>query len=128
MISRGGDGLADGAAAGGACGGVVLRLLGVLRTGGWGGAAAALLMGNPFLGPQPPLGDFGSFYASGQAAAAGLDPYLVYPLTMNGAVNLNAPPALLLFAAVAGVDVYVARSAWFVATVVAVAATVVALL
>jgi hypothetical protein len=58
------------------------------------GYAAGLLLGNPFLGELPPLGDFGSFYASGQAAAAGLDPYAVYALTMNGAVNLNAPPGL----------------------------------
>jgi hypothetical protein len=30
-----------------------------------------------------PLADFGSFYASGQAAGQGLDPYEVYPLTMD---------------------------------------------
>src|SRR5262245_31163206 len=36
-----------------------------------GGYAALLLLGNPFFGEHPPLGDFASFYLSGKAAASG---------------------------------------------------------
>jgi len=81
----------------------------------------------PFLGAEPPLGDFGSFYASGLAATAGDNPYLVYPLTMNSAVNLNPPPSLLLFAPLTALPTGIARTGWFVATVLAVLATVVVL-
>jgi hypothetical protein len=82
-----------------------------------------------------PLGDFGSFYASGQAAAQGLDPFDVYPLTMDAnlgrghgaAVNLNAPLSVVLFQPLAGLDVSAARLGWFVATLVAYAVMVISL-
>lgn len=55
-----------------------------------GAYAGWLLIGNPLLGlvysghpEQVPLGDFGSFYASGLAASQGLDPFGVHPLTLD---------------------------------------------
>ena len=59
-----------------------------------------------------PLGDFGSFYASGLAASQSLDPFNVYPLTMDAnlgrghgaAVNLNAPFSVVLFQAMTVFD------------------------
>src|SRR3954468_2306604 len=53
------------------------------------------------------LWDFGSFVASGQAAAEGLNPYGVYPLTLHVELpgfeswnpNLNPPISALLFRA-----------------------------
>ncbi|HEY3061585.1 MAG TPA: glycosyltransferase family 87 protein [Chloroflexota bacterium] len=89
--------------------------------------ALGLLLLNPFLGAEPPLGDFGSFYASGLAATEGLDPYRVYPLTMNAAVNLNPPPSLLLFAPLTMFPPGTGRTWWFIATVLAVVATVIVL-
>jgi hypothetical protein len=79
-----------------------------------------------------PLGDFGSFFASGRAAAQGLNPFDVYPLTMDAelgrghgaAVNLNAPLSVPLFQMMAGLDPAVARVGWFVATVAAYATMV----
>jgi hypothetical protein len=73
------------------------------------------------------LGDFGSFYASGQAAGRGLDPYDVYPLTMDAAlgrgtgaaINLNAPTSLLVFQPLSLFDPAQARLFWFAATLVA---------
>ncbi len=85
------------------------------------GYATVLLMGTPFLGAEPPLGDFASFYLSGKAAASGLNPYEAYTLDIPRAVNLNAPASLLLFAPLAGVDPLSARRACFVFTVVAMA-------
>jgi hypothetical protein len=99
-----------------------------------GAYATALLVGNPLsvslFGEPPaqvPLADFGSFYASGQAAGQGLDPYDVYPLTLDAvlgrgtgaAPNLNAPASLPLFQALTVLDVVGARRAWFVVTCVA---------
>jgi len=60
--------------------------------------------------PPGPLNDFGSFWASGKAANAGLNPYAVYPGTFHspgtGHVhpNLNPPVSLLLFAPLAQLD------------------------
>ena len=102
-----------------------------------GGYAAALLVYNPltlslFGGggaaeDSVPLADFGSFYASGLAARQGLDPYNVYPLTMDAslgrgggaAINLNAPTSVILFEFVSALDPVSARRAWFIATFVA---------
>jgi alpha-1,2-mannosyltransferase len=58
------------------------------------------------------LKDFGSFYASGAAAANGLNPYGVYPLTnfvatpsfMGFNENLNPPSLLPFFAALANLE------------------------
>lgn len=75
-----------------------------------------------------PLGDFGSFFASGQAASQGLDPFGVYPLTMGAssgaaAANLNAPLSVVVFQALTPFDPATAREAWFVATLLAFVAT-----
>ncbi len=57
--------------------------------------------------PPGPLNDYGSFWASGKAANAGLDPYAVYPETFRSPAtghvhpNLNPPASLLLFAPLA---------------------------
>jgi hypothetical protein len=108
-----------------------------------GGYAAAILVYNPlslslFGGSADavPLADFGSFYASGQAAERGLDPYDVYPLTLDAglgreggaAVNLNAPISLPLFQALTLLDPVSARRGWFVVTLVAFGATLVLLM
>ena len=74
-----------------------------------------------------PLGDFGSFYASGLAASQGRDPFDVYPLTMDAslgrghgaAVNLNAPFSVVLFQVMTVFDPESARLGWFVATLAA---------
>jgi hypothetical protein len=90
------------------------------------GYAAAILVDNPLtlslfggLQESVPLADFGSFIASGQAAASGLNPYGVYPLTSGAAINLNAPASLPLFQAVSWLDPVTGRRVWFVATLVA---------
>jgi alpha-1,2-mannosyltransferase len=78
-----------------------------------------------------PLADFGSFYASGQAAGQGLDPYDVYPLTMDAqlgrgtgaAINLNAPFSLPVFQLLTLLDPVDARKGWLVASLVAYALT-----
>lgn len=62
--------------------------------------------------PGRGLMDYGSFIASGQAAAAGLDPYGIYPLTLHVVLpgfeswnpNLNPPSSLPLFALLAKID------------------------
>ena len=95
--------------------------------------ASILLIESPFLASlatgqtaNVPLGDFGSFYASGQAAANGLDPFDVYPLTMDAAlgrqgaaVNLNAPLSVPIFQVLTLFDPASARLGWFVATLAA---------
>lgn len=71
---------------------------------------AAILNGLVAALPGPALMDFGSFIASGQAAGQGLDPYGIYPLTFHVELpgfetwnpNLNPPPSLPLFQALAG--------------------------
>jgi hypothetical protein len=76
-------------------GSLVLALLGA-----W--AAAVSL---PRMAPTDALWDFGSFVASGRAAAEGLNPYGVYPLTFRVEFpgftadnpNLNPPISALLF-------------------------------
>jgi hypothetical protein len=81
------------------------------------------------------LADFGSFYASGQAAAQGLDPYGVYPLTMDAAlgaghgaaVNLNAPLSVSVFQLFIGFDPASARLGWFLVSIAAYAISVVLL-
>lgn len=73
---------------------------------------AAILNGLVAALPGPALMDFGSFVASGQAADQGLDPYGIYPLTFRVDLpgfeswnpNLNPPPSLPLFQALAGLD------------------------
>ncbi|UCH74489.1 MAG: DUF2029 domain-containing protein, partial [Rhodospirillales bacterium] len=60
--------------------------------------------------PPGPLNDYGSFWASGKAAGAGLDPYAVYPETFRSPVtghvhpNLNPPASLLLLAPLARLE------------------------
>jgi len=60
--------------------------------------------------PPGPLNDYGSFWASGKAANAGLDPYAVHPGTFRSPgtghmhPNLNPPVSLLLFAPLARLD------------------------
>jgi hypothetical protein len=80
----------------------------------FGGAAASV-----------PLADFGSFYASGQALGRGLDPYGVYPLTLDAAlgpagaaVNLNPPISLPVFQFMTLLDPVAARRWWFLVTLV----------
>lgn len=59
--------------------------------------------------PAGALMDYGSFVASGQAAGQGLNPYGIYPLTFHVVLpgfeawnpNLNPPPTLPLFQALA---------------------------
>jgi hypothetical protein len=79
-----------------------------------------------------PLGDFGSFIASGRAAAQGLDPYGVYPLTMDAAlgrgtgaaINLNAPISVVTFEWLGQFEPGAARLGWYAASVAAAVATV----
>jgi len=86
---------------------------------------AAALLGSPS-GPVP-LGDFGSFYASGEAARQGLDPFGVYPLTLDAnlgqgsgaAANLSAPFSVVLFQFMSAFDPQSARLGWFVASLAA---------
>jgi hypothetical protein len=64
--------------------------------------------------------DFGSLWASGDAANRGLDPYRAYPLTNrvwtplgeHAAVNLNPPFSVLILQVVARVDPATALRAW----------------
>ncbi|HOG48472.1 MAG TPA: glycosyltransferase family 87 protein [Anaerolineae bacterium] len=68
------------------------------------------------------LSGFGSFVASGRAAAAGLDPYAIYPETAHGMFagtmyacpNLNPPLSVLAFQVLAYVDPQTALRAWYV--------------
>lgn len=66
--------------------------------------------------------DFGSFVAAGRAAAEGLNPYGVYPLTFRldferiGPVetpNLNPPISVPVFAALSRLDPVIAFRAWY---------------
>lgn len=66
--------------------------------------------------------DFGSFFASGRAAAEGQDPYGIYPLTFKveyptlgivAAPNLNPPISVPIFRALAGFDPQAAFYAWY---------------
>jgi Glycosyltransferase family 87 len=101
------------------------------RPGVWGtwAAASAVLLGAAFaylpsFGPHAQYGYkvLGSFWASGWAAAHGMNPYAVYPLTwtfhLDGhpgtVVDLNlSPPALLpFFAAFSWVSVDAAVRIW----------------
>jgi hypothetical protein len=68
-----------------------------------------------------PTYDFASFMASGQAAARGQNPFLVYPLTFmlqvdahtwEAAPNLNPPLSVLAFQPVADFPLYTAFRAW----------------
>lgn len=72
------------------------------------------------------LMDFGSFVASGRAAAEGLNPYGVHPLTFRfirdaevvAAPNLNPPISVLLFQPLAAVDPGTAFRAWYIGSIV----------
>lgn len=69
--------------------------------------------------------DVGSFIASGRAAARGLDPYQVYPLTYGitfqersiPGPNLNPPISIPLFQAIAGFDPLVVFRLWYVVSI-----------
>lgn len=72
--------------------------------------------------PTHELRDFGSFYASGQAASKGLNPYGVYALTYHvkskifegDNPNLNPPISVLLFEIVSTLDVHTLfKALWF---------------
>jgi hypothetical protein len=66
------------------------------------------------------LGDFGSFYASGQAASMGQDPYGVYTLTARAVYgdletafpNLNPPISLVFFELLSKTHPETARTVW----------------
>lgn len=99
---------------------VVLALLALIVNG----LTAAL--------PGPWLMDFGSFWASGQAVGQGLDPYGIHPLTFRVELpgfeswnpNLNPPPSLPLFQALAKLEPGFAFRLWWAVTFVCFAATV----
>jgi hypothetical protein len=82
---------------------------------------AVILSGLVAALPGPALMDFGSFVASGRAAGQGLDPYGIYPLTFRVELpgfeswnpNLNPPPSLPLFQALAGLDPSAAFRLWW---------------
>lgn len=83
------------------------------------------------------LHDFGSFVASGRAAAEGLNPYGAYPLTLHVwrhgqeliNYNLNPPVVVMLFQAIGRIDdPWVAFQIWFVVQSVAYGATLLLLL
>ena len=89
------------------------------------GIVYAMPPGLPFAASVPnpqdlPLYDFSSWIASGQAAKAGLNPYLVYPLTYMvrtgntyvPAPNLNPPISVLAFQPFADVPVNLAFRLW----------------
>ena len=65
----------------------------------------AIMAEFPRIAPSQDLWDFGSFVASGRAAAEGLNPYGIYPLTLRVELpgfeswnpNLNPPISALLF-------------------------------
>jgi hypothetical protein len=65
----------------------------------------AIMAEFPRIAPSRDLWDFGSFVASGRAAAEGLNPYGIYPLTLRVELpgfeswnpNLNPPISALLF-------------------------------
>jgi hypothetical protein len=77
--------------------------------------------------PTPVLFDFGSFWESGRAAAAGLDPYATYPLTFRVSIggfaienpNLNPPAALPLFDLFARADPHLAFRRWWAVSMAA---------
>jgi hypothetical protein len=88
--------------------------------------AAALLFvawsGLVFAWPAGELRDYGSFVASGRAAAAGDNPYGIYPLTFHVVLpgfdvwnpNLNPPVSLPVFALFDRVDPDAGFRAWWV--------------
>jgi hypothetical protein len=87
--------------------------------------AAALLFvawtGLVFAWPAGELRDYGSFVASGRAAAAGDDPYGIHPLTFHVVLpgfdvwnpNLNPPVSLPVFALFDRVDPHAGFRAWW---------------
>ncbi|WP_181706017.1 glycosyltransferase family 87 protein [Chthonobacter rhizosphaerae] len=103
-----------------ATGGVALVFLGVI----------AWSLGHAL--PTPTLWDFGSFVASGRAAAEGLDPYGLYPLTFRVVMdgfeiwnpNLNPPAALPLFHLLSFLDPHEAFRIWWSLSAVSYAITV----
>lgn len=82
------------------------------------------------------LWDFGSFVASGRAAREGLNPYGVYPLTLNVSLpgfeawnpNLNPPISALLFQAFDWADPAVSLRVWWWISIASYVATVLLLL
>jgi len=88
--------------------------------------ALALVAGYGFTVSLPHgdnLWDFGSFVASGRAAAEGMDPYRVDPLsltrlfgytyTYTGTPNLNPPVSLIAFEALSQLEPAAAFRAWY---------------
>src|ERR687890_2318705 len=83
-------------------------------------AVLAIASEFPRIAPGESLWDFGSFVASGRAAAEGLNPYGVYPLTLRMELpgfeswnpNLNPPISALLFQAFDVADPYVTYQVW----------------
>lgn len=82
------------------------------------------------------LWDFGSFVASGRAAAEGLNPYGIYPLTFHVVLpgfeawnpNLNPPVSPLLFQLFDVADPHLMFRVWYAISIVLYAATVLLLL
>lgn len=76
--------------------------------------------------PRGNLMDFGSFIAAGRAAAEGLNPYAVYPLTLHVVLpgfeswnpNLNPPASVLLFEGLARFDPHRAFALWWLGSMV----------
>jgi predicted DCC family thiol-disulfide oxidoreductase YuxK len=72
--------------------------------------------------PTGELRDYGSFVASGQAGAQGLNPYGIYPLTFHVVLpgfdvwnpNLNPPVSVPLFAQFARMDPHTGFGAWWI--------------
>lgn len=86
--------------------------------------------------PGDGLWDFGSFVASGRAAAEGLNPYGIHPLTFHVVLpgfeswnpNLNPPISALLFQAFDLTDPHTAFRIWWAISAVCYAATIALLL
>jgi hypothetical protein len=80
----------------------------------------AILSEFPRIAHDSGLWDFGSFIASGKAAAEGLNPYGIYPLTLHVKLpgfeswnpNLNPPISALLFQLFGGEDPRAAFESW----------------
>ncbi|WP_142848064.1 glycosyltransferase family 87 protein [Telmatospirillum sp. J64-1] len=82
---------------------------------------AIIVYGLSFALPRPSLMDYGSFFASGEAAANGDNPYGVYPLTFHVVLpgfeswnpNLNPPISLPFFEQFAKLDPHQGFRLWW---------------